>query len=279
MLRTRKQSRRAHPRRAVAVAMALSALLGACTAKGGSPGPTTEPGTPDQVAAALAAGLAKRDVSAVPFVGATGAETNDRLAAVVSGMGSLEPTVTLGPVTSQGDQATATLHSSWSFPGVPGRWSYDSTAQLVEDGGDWKATWQPSIVHPGLDGTNRLSERRDAAARGEVLGAGGEAIVTERPVVRIGIDKTKVGPGKAAASATRLAKLVDIDARAYATSVKNAGPAAYVEAIVLRQDARNRPTNRSIYAIPGAVPMSGTAMLAPSRDFARQVLGTVGQAS
>ena len=279
MLRTEKRTRRAQLPRALAVVLAFTVLLGACTAKGGSPGPTADPGTPDQVAAALAAGLSQRDVSAVPFVGSTGAETNGRLAAVVNGMGSLKPVVTLGPVSTQGNEATATLRSSWTFPGVPGSWSYDSTARLVEDGGDWKATWQPSIVHPGLDGTNRLSERRDAAARGEILGADGEAIVTERPVVRIGIDKTKVAASKAAASAGRLAKLVDVDAKAYAAEVKAAGPAAYVEAIVLRQDAKDRPTNRSIYAIPGAVPMSGTAMLAPSREFARQVLGTVGPAS
>jgi cell division protein FtsI/penicillin-binding protein 2 len=162
---------------------------------------------------------------------------------------------------------------------VPQAWTYDTTAPLVEEGGEWKTQWQPSILQPGLDGTNRLSERREPAPRGEILGADGDAIVTARPVVRIGIDKTKIAGAKAAASAARLAKLVDIDPEEYAARVKAAGAKDYVEAIVLREDAKERPSNTAVYAIPGAVPIGADAMLAPSRDFARAILGTVGIAS
>lgn len=260
-------------------ALTLVLLLGACTAKDGSPGPTTDPGSPEQVAAALAAGLAKRDVSAVPFAGATGADVNNELNAQLAGMGSLRPAVTVGPVDTSGSQARATLHYVWSFPGVPTHWSYDSTGTLTKDNGSWRVSWSPSTVEPGLNGSNRLSERRDTPARGEILGADGDAIVTARPVVRIGIDKTRVSAAKTAAAAIRLAKLVHISAAAYAKRVAGAGAADFVEAIVLRQDAADRPTNRAVYAIPGAVPLPGDAMLAPDRDFARPILGTVGPAS
>lgn len=273
---SRTSSRRCTARVA---ALTLALLLSACTANGVSPGPTTDPQTPEQLAAALAAGVAKRDVSAVPFAGATGADVTTKLNDELAGMGSLRPAVTVGPVDTSGSEARATLHYVWSFPGVPTRWSYDSKGTLTKDDGTWRVTWSPSTVQPGLTGTNRLSERRDAAPRGEILGADGDAIVTARPVVRIGIDKTRVPAAKTAASATRLAKLVDIAAPAYAKRVAAAGAADFVEAIVLRQDAKDRPTNRSIYAIPGAVPIPGDAMLAPNRDFARQILGTVGPAS
>ena len=50
------------------------------------------------------------------------------------------------------------------------------------------------------------------AKRGDILGAGGLALVTDRPVVRIGIDRSQVGAAKAGASAREVARLVDIDA-------------------------------------------------------------------
>jgi cell division protein FtsI/penicillin-binding protein 2 len=250
----------------------------ACTAGGGAPQPSEDPGSPDAVVAALVAGLAKRDVSAVPFAGASGAQVNAQLTPLVAGMGSLKPAVTAGTVDRSGSQATAKLSYVWTFPGVPRKWTYETTAQLVKEGGDWKATWQPSSLQPDLNGTNRLSERREGAQRGEVLGADGEAIVQLRPVVRVGIDKTRVPASAAAGSAARLAKLVGIDGKEYAARVAAAGSSDYVEAITFRASAE-RPSNAAISAIPGAVPMPGDAMLAPTRTFARAVLGTVGSAS
>jgi len=48
---------------------------------------------------------------------------------------------------------------------------------------------------------------------------------------------------------------------------------------VLRADAKERPGNATVYAIDGAAVISGEAMLAPTRDFARAILGTIGPAS
>ena len=100
-----------------------------------------------------------------------------------------------------------------------------------------------------------------------------------RPVVRIGIDKTEVEAAQLTSSATRLARLVDIDARRYVKEVAEAGPEAFVEAIVLRATDEDRPANSAVLAIPGALPLEGEQVLAPTREFARPILGTVGEAS
>ena len=78
-------------------------------------------------------------------------------------------------------------------------------------------------MQPQLDGTNRLSQRRLYPERGELLGEDGDAIVEDRPVFRIGIDKSKVSGDKAKASAIRLAKVVKINAKTYAEKVAAAG--------------------------------------------------------
>jgi cell division protein FtsI/penicillin-binding protein 2 len=233
----------------------------------------------DQAAAALAAGLSAKDLAPLPFVGATGAAINDLFRPLVAGMGPLKPTVTLGPVSRDGSAATATLSFSWAFPGVPERWTYTTEAKLAKESGQWKTSWQPSVVHPQLDGTHRLSQRRLYPERGELLGEDGDPIVVDRPVFRIGIDKSKVNEQTAKASAVRLAKVVKINGKAYAKKVAAADKSAFVPAIVLRMDAPDLPLGSQIRAIPGALSIRTGQMLAPTRDFARPIIGIVGEAT
>ena len=59
----------------------------------------------------------------------------------------------------------------------------------------------------------------------------------------------------------------------------DAGPDAFVEAITLRAEADERPANADVFAIPGALPIEGEQVLAPTKTFARAVIGTVGEAT
>jgi Penicillin binding protein transpeptidase domain/Penicillin-binding Protein dimerisation domain/NTF2-like N-terminal transpeptidase domain len=243
--------------------------------------PTPAPGEDSaaRAAAALATGLAKKEVSSVEFAGASSAAVNDELADLVTGMGPPSPSVQVGQVEDQGNAATARLKISWTFPGVPTSWAYETTAQLVNEAGRWKSSWQPAIVHPDLGTTNRLSQRRLYPKRGEVLGDGGIPIVSLRSVVRIGIDKARVSADEAKSSATRLAKLVGIDGTSYVGRVQSSGSGAFVEAIAFRSDAADRPSDSKVRAIPGALAIEDQQMLAPNREFARPILGTVGEAT
>jgi len=114
------------------------------------------------------------------------------------------------------------------------------------------------------------------APRGNILGRDDQPIVTERPVIRFGIDRAQV-PGPAAAdSATRLAKLVGVDPVAYAAQVTKAGPKAFVQAIAMRRDGVPQRVLAGVEAIPGARGISDHLPLAPTKEFAAAVLGTVG---
>jgi cell division protein FtsI/penicillin-binding protein 2 len=243
------------------------------------PDPNPDADTPERVAAALAAGLSAKDLSPVPFLGSTGTAVNDLFQPLVGGMGPLKPSVTAAAVSRDRSSATARLSFEWIFPGVPERWTYQTEAKLTKDSGQWKASWQPSIVQAQLDDTNRLSQRRLYPERGELLGEDGVPIVVDRAVFRIGIDKSKVSGDKAKASAIRLAKVVRINPKAYAGKVAAAGNDAFVLAIVLRMDAGDLPLGSRIRAIPGALSIRTSQMLAPTRDFARPIIGTVGEAT
>ncbi len=247
---------------------------------GCSGGPAPSPPPPDtdgarQAATQLADALEKKDLTPVTFAGADGTQTDALFQPLVRGMGPVAPQVDVTAVTG----GSATLAYRWTFPGVPQPWAYDTTVALTRADGTWRPVWSPSLVEPDLDGTNRLSQHRLYPARGELLGEDGDAIVKQRSVVRIGIDKANLAVGRQEASATKLARLVGVDAKAYARLVAAAGAQAFVPAIVFRASDPDRPANREVFAIPGALPIQDDAMLAPSRDFAAALVGQVGPAT
>ena len=116
-------------------------------------------------------------------------------------------------------------------------WAYRTVADLVRGRG--RVAGDLVGRHRRADPRRRArssTSRRSTPDRGDILGAGGLALVTERPVSRVGIDKPTVAGTAAGASARALAKLVGIDPEDYAKQVEAAGPQAFVEAIVYRQE-------------------------------------------
>lgn len=240
-----------------------------------------------EAAEKLTEALTDLDVSGIGFSGVTdGAEVNEKLKALTEPLAPARPTVTLKEVSQADgswDTAHATLQYDWSLP--TGSWTYQTTATLSRSGGGqgqsqgWRTAWSPELLVPGLKEGSILQVRRAPGPRGRVLGDEGAVIVEERPVLNIGIDKTKLDGAPIEASARVLAALVEVDPAGYAAQVTAAGPRAFVRAITLRDDANRKVNDEQISAIPGAVAIRGMLPLAPSRDFARALLGTVGEAT
>ena len=84
-------------------------------------------------------------------------------------------------------------------------------------------------------------------------------------------------PAQAGASARDVARLVDIDAAAYAKQVTAAGPLAFVEAIVYRQDEVPRGVLTGVRRVKGGAVIAGELPLAPTKGFAAPILGSVGE--
>ncbi len=229
----------------------------------------------DGTAAALVAGLAAADLDDVPFTDVPGTVATADLADVVEGLGETTPTVELGQVSEDGDAATAIVSWTWPLTGSA-TWSYDATATLSRVDDEWAVEWGHEVVEPSLNANSVLAVSETTGTRGAIVGARGVTIVTDRPVVRFGIDRGQVPAKKAAASATRLARLVDVDPAAYRKRVVAAGAKAFVEAITYRTDDVPPPVFQGFDAIPGAISVTSERPLAPTREFAAPILGTVG---
>ena len=248
----------------VLVLLLPAAVLPGCT------GEDPRTGAAEATAAGLAAALTEREIGDVPGAGAG----QEQLEAIVAGAADIPAEVTAGAIDIDGDTATTTLSWQWRTPGTP--WRYETTASLEWAGEAWTVRWAPSVVEPSLAEGEALLATTQPARRGDILGAGDVPLVTSRPVVRIGIDKTTVPAEAAAESARTLARAVDIAPAAYAARVRAARPDAFVEAIVLREAQASRIVPAVLEQIPGAVALAAELPLAPTRTFAAAILGRVG---
>lgn len=274
--------RRALP--AAAATLLAAGLLAACDS---APDPDDVGDAADGTAAALVAALNAGDLVDVPFTEVTGAEATDDLVSVVDGMGDRTATVRLGEVVETGeggdaasDTATDTASAAlvWSWPLTDAdTWTYPSEVALERVADEWQVVWDHAIVEPSLNASSVLDASSLAGSRGDILGAGGLRLVTNRSVVRVGIDRSKVKPKQAGASATALARLVGIAPAPFRSRVEAAGERAFVEAITYRAEDVPARVGKVYTDIAGAFLLPTEVPLAPTRDFAAPLLGTVGE--
>ena len=224
----------------------------------------------------LAAAVAGLDVGSVAFDGKDAAAANEQLKEVFQALDPAKPAVEAGELTLEKDHATVPLNYSWKIGS--GEWKYTASAELKKSGDKWLTVWKPALLVPELAEGEVLGSASQSPERAEILGAGEAKLVTSRPVVYVGIDKPRLASADPAASATKLAQLVGVDPAAYTQQVEAAGPEAFVAAITLRQDGRTI-TDEQIAQIPGARSVPDLLPLAPTRTFARALLGTAAEAN
>ncbi|HEV2811228.1 MAG TPA: penicillin-binding transpeptidase domain-containing protein [Acidimicrobiales bacterium] len=194
----------------------------------------------------------------------------------VAGLGGADPErVDVTTLVRSGDEALATLDVAWPFGNG---WAYSSTLRLLGNlddpgGGTWTAVVDPSVVHPELGQDDRLAVERTAGDRGEILGRDRTPIVTERPVVEVGVQPSRAGDVDALVA--KLADILAIDGNALVERARAAPPDAFVPVITLRRSDYDEIRDE-IRPLPGTTFRESTLPLAPTRAFARALLGSVG---
>jgi cell division protein FtsI/penicillin-binding protein 2 len=241
---------------------------------------------PDGTLKAFLSGWKGGDLHTVGFVSASGAKVADadvvkQLQDLSGGLAKQPLTVTeAGDAKTKGDNSSSPIKLDWTLPGGT-HWTYPSTVRLTKHNTDgWKVIWEPAIVQPQLATGDKLAVRRVASQRGGIQDSKGEPIVTPRDVVTVGIEPQKV---------TNLAQLqksldtafkkigVDMDFSDLKDRVGNAKPDAFVELITLRRPDWDKISDE--VALGGVIWNEGKKPLAPTRAFARALLGTADEAT
>jgi cell division protein FtsI/penicillin-binding protein 2 len=205
----------------------------------------------------------------------TPAAANPLLAEVTESLAVSKVRAKLGRTPKPTDGAASVPYTvTLTLRGV-GDWTYSSALPMrrVDDGDKtrWLVRWSPAVVHPKLTAQTRFGRTRSLPTRAPILGRDGQALMTERPVVDIGIEPRRLS---APQRAYRALAGLGVDSAKLAARVKAAQPDQFVPAITLRREqfAKDEDTLR---AIPGLVFHDETRTLAPTSTFGRAVLGSV----
>ena len=206
--------------------------------------------------------------------GAQRRELGEPYSQVVEGMGDVRPRVQVVGVRREGRAGTADLR--WTWPFGPQGWTYDTQLPLTagaDDDAPWLAPFAKPAVHPALQPDGVLDARRTTADRGEIRGRGGAPLVTATPVVDVGVQPSRA-TDPAGLSRT-LGELLDVDAAALQQRITSAAPDAFVPVITLRR-SDYEPLRSRLQPLAGTVFREAMRPLAPTREFARALLGTAG---
>jgi cell division protein FtsI/penicillin-binding protein 2 len=174
-------------------------------------------------------------------------------------------------VSERDDRAEARVRLRWKVPGL-GPWAYETTVPVRKLDDAWRVHWAPTLIHPKLDGETRLGTSRSRFQRAFILDRDGVPVVRPRPVIRVGAVAGEVSNPRVTADG--LARVLDVERAPILRGLRNGGPEAFVEALVLRRDDY-AAVQAEVEAVPDAAAFDDTAPLAPTREFARGLLGTV----
>ncbi|REF35632.1 penicillin-binding transpeptidase domain-containing protein [Thermasporomyces composti] len=267
------------PRRWVAVATAASAVLAGCASEPQGPPPEAR-----SAVVAFASAWSKGDLGST--VDERTREAADTTLASAARALAIERTTVrpTGSLRCLSDEEAARLNDgrgvcrhrlsvAHDLKGL-GTWSYVTTAEVREDAhGDWRVWWTHATFHPKLTPTAKLVRRRELPPRAPILDGNGDPLTEERPVIRVGVDPTKLDPN---VTYRQLRLHLGVDPGELRQRVKAAGAGArFVPAITVREEVWDNVAGH-FDDTPGVVTREDTMPLAPTPTYARAVLGTVG---
>lgn len=252
----------------------LAGVAGACSRSDG----------PAETLQAFLTGWPTGELADVPFVTPTGgavpgAEVAEAIDTLAGDLREHPPTLTAGEVTEAGESASAEVTVEWPLPGG-GAWSYQAPVRLSEGDAGWQVIWEPAVVHPDLLDGDELQLRRIAGPRAEILDGDGEPLLTTRPVTVVGIWPSRVDDiddlagelERAFAGLGHELDLSELPERVEAAEEAD----LFVEVVALRQTEYDQISGQ-IGDLPGVQTREEERQLAPTRTFARALLGTVGE--
>jgi cell division protein FtsI/penicillin-binding protein 2 len=189
----------------------------------------------------------------------------------------------VGKPKTTGDIASSTVKMSWTLPGGGSPWTYDSTVRMTDSGSNgWRVIWEPAIVNSELSAGDKLKVKRVPPERSTILDDAGQPLVKKTPVTTIGVSPERVKdlPGLTRALAAAFKKVpVTVDLSTLKARVDSAtNPGAFLDLITLRTTDFQKIRD-DVYDLDGTVFRTTDRDLAPTRAFARALLGTADDAT
>lgn len=268
-------------RRWIAAALAVGVLATGCTAGGGNG--SQDPSSADDatslprdlpsaesVVTELAAALTAFDVSALPV--AEPAAAQEELETIFAGMDDITPAVSAGDIEYSAADKTARATLNFDYILGENGWSHPSVVPLEYIDDAWQIAWTPTIIHPQLTSESRFRHQRKLPKRSPINDNLGLALVEERTLYQVGIDKSQVEEAEWAPAAAQLAGMLEVDVADFQAKVAAGGAKQFVVAKTMEQTE----ISPDVSEVPGSHVKTITAVVPVSATFAASLIGTVG---
>lgn len=221
---------------------------------------------------AYASGWQARDLSRVRF--ADPGATKD-FTSTLAGLGKAPVTVTARPMTRTGSAATSTMEVSWDL-GAAKPWTYAVPVRLEESAGQWlvAAPTSGSYWNPDIKLGDTLTLTKTQGTRGDLLDAGGAALMPMGTVYPVALDPARATPQTAAALETIVGEPKGslVAKLAAATKARTLAPIA----VITYRESDFAARRDALDALKGVIYPKTSQPLAPTRAFGQPVLGTFG---
>ena len=214
----------------------------------------------------FAEALSRGDASAAAAVTSDPAKASDTVGKLFDSLGK-DVHFEVGSVERKDNAATFTLDATWKFQGGRNQWPYATSGNAIADGDNWKITWNPATVAPGLDAGPLSYSTLAAEPAARVLDRTGEELLTQHVVTLV-----NVSPGAdlnaVAALVNPLAPGVTADSLQSDLSAAGGQP---VTAVTLRPDDL-APIEAALSALPNVTLAPQTRLLATDKTLTSPTL-------
>ncbi|MDQ3758733.1 MAG: penicillin-binding transpeptidase domain-containing protein [Actinomycetota bacterium] len=235
------------------------------------------PGPSDALTGYLAALERGDPAAAAAFTNGEAGLVSEQIQANIDGLDGATVEAEVTEVSERGSEATAKAKMTWEVPEF-GAFEYTNDAFTLSFSEDrWLVDWSSRAIHPALreDG-QRLGTVEEFKPRAPILDRDGEELVSLGSVVDVGVLPSEVEEIPTTVSA--IAAVTDVNPETLTEAIEGAEGDAAVPAITLREQEFS-PVEAELRAVPGIQLAGRETPLAPTRDFARALLGTVGPAT
>jgi hypothetical protein len=215
---------------------------------------------------AFADALNKDDVSAAAALTSDPATASDAVNQLFESLGKAVH-VEVGSIERNDSGATFALNTTWKFQDGKTQWTYSTAGTAAESGEDWKITWNPATVAPGLDAGPLSYSTLTPEPAARVLDRTGAELLTQHVVTLV-----NVSPGAdvnaLAALLNPIAPGITADSLQTDLTAANGQP---VTAITLRPDDL-APIEAQLAAMPNVTLAPQTRLLSTDKALTSPTL-------
>lgn len=230
--------------------------------------------SPDSAASAYLSAWSKQDWAAMrQLVSNPPADFTSVNSTAFSNLAVRTAAFSAGPAQTSGGNATVPVTERLGLAEL-GTISLTTKLHLVSSNGTWLVNWSPATISPRLRAGDQLSLRTSWPNRAPVLGAGGVPLTTDREVVQVGLEGSRV---KKPAVLTRALVAAGATAKQVRTALASARQhPTFFTSVFSVPLSRYQRIKASIYSLPGTVFNQMSARSAITPGLTSGLVGSVG---